>query len=803
MKQNSKTAQRLLSWILCLLMVFSLVPTTTLAAETLPDWQTGAASIQKVDWPVSPNTKIIYSGMAGPDMLTMVGLSFVGHFIDDAGRTVLKGRYTQDLSATTLVWKHIAFRFDSELYNQIDFSRSFMMDKDRKTKNMFSNAVFIGEHEKVVPFQTQGSGTQKRDFYLVLKSGVTWDDVARNGGHIIQVRIYDNDGGRLWSKHTRYYKDLDAQVNYNTYTHSFTIGNLHNERSNLVYGRSNNQNNHVDAAGLRTVYYPNEGIYRVIYQYTHNAINEGASFYKAFRQGFSKEFRQYLKEDQADVIARIYIKDHAFRSYQDPILKLPIKAENLNAGADGFYFVAADNQFVVPSNAYKVVRIPKGEANQYIYSSVTTVNPTVVIVDYNVDTEKITAAFSDDELATAFSFDSAFLEDGKPVKYFQYTTNKTLNIPAGSTVEVKYNKTYLGTNHYQHHANVMFGDNKALDLVYGESHTENVGTVTTPKGMKYIIDKGFQLPANTPITIVNLEDNLKDRSFLTLVITGPNKEVLLNTSVQMQNSTFHRTEILQRSDVVGGGIINKTAKPLVDEIFTDSDTIGGMIRRPNTWVTATYIDKSAQRVFAYDSEDNSLIPDDAEENERFAITGSVKKEVSGRSYHGYPYGFAAINYSGLQKDMPIAFFATNLSTVSSDTVIEQVQAKVMFDLNGGRVNGAGQVIEKIAPLNAQYSYDLETGKKNPAYSASGFEGDNLRLAGGALADHNGVALSGEFLAKRQFPGKESENPMSAPVKSTDTFLGWSTKRLTTKQEVESFASAANLTNVSDWEKVDA
>ena len=803
MKQNGKKGQRFLCWILCLLMALSLVPTTVLAAETLPDWQAGNASVQKVDWPVSPNTKIIHSGMAGPDPLTMVGLSYVGHFIDNTGRTVLKGRYTQDLIATTLVWKHIAFRFDPELYNQIDFARSFMMDKNGKNKASFANAVFIGQHEKVVPFQTQGSGTQKRDFYLVLKQGVTWGDVVRNGGHIVQVRIYDSDGGRLWSKHSGYYKDLDAQVNYNTYTHSFTIGNLLNERSNLVYGRSNNQNNHVDAAGIRTVYYPNEGIYRVIYQYTHNVINEGASYYKAFRQGFSKEFQQYLKSDGTDAIARVYIKDHAFNAYHDPILKLAVKAENLNSGTDGFYFVAADNQFVVPNNAYKVVRVPAGEANRYIYSGATTVNPTVVIVDYNVDTEKIAAAFADDELATAFSFDAAFLEDGKAVKYFQYTTSKTLNIPTGSTVEVKYNKTYLATNHYQHHANVMFGDNKALDLVYGESHTENVGSVTTPKGMKYIIDQGFRLPANTPITIVNLDNNLEDRSFLTLVITGPNKEVLLNTSAPAQNNKFHKTEIVQRSDVVGGGIINKTAKPLVDEIFTDSASIEGMIRRPNTWVTAAYMDKSVQRVFAYDAENANLIPDDAEENEKVAITGSVNKEVSGRTYHGYPYVFAAINYSGLQKDMPIAFFATNLSTVTSDTVIEQVQAKVMFDLNEGQVNGSGQAIEKIAPLNAQYSYDLETGQKNPAYSASGFEGDNLRLTGGVLADHNGVALTGEALAKRQFPGKESENPMSAPVKSTDTFLGWSTKRLTTKQEVESFASAANLTNVSGWEKVDA
>ena len=796
-----KQSHRLLSLLLCLLMVLSLFPTTVFAAEELPGWEASATEQQKVDWPVAPGTKIVKAGMAGPDPLTNVGLSFIGHFVDENGRTVLKGKYTQEQTVTSAVWEHIAFKFDEDLYNKIDFSQSFMMNKDQSGSDLFSNATFIGSHEKVVPFNTQSSGPQRRDFYFVLKEGVTWNDVIANGGHIVQARIYDDTGTRLWSKHSSYYKDLDAQVNYSTYTHAFTINGMIEYREALVSGRFTGSDNEVDSAGMRTVFYPDEGIFRVIYQYTHAALNGGTSYYKAFRQGFSNDFKQYLTADDTGAIAHLYIKDHAFNAYSTPIKKLPVKWEDLNTGGASSYFVAADSSFVVPNAAYKVVRAASREADEYLYSPGGTSNPTVTIVDYHVDVQKLQeSAFAGDDLATAFAFDSAYLEDSKEVSYFQHTPATELVIPTGSTVEINYNKTYLATNHYQHHANVLFGENPALDLVYGVSNTENVGTVTAPKGMKYTVDKGFTLAANTPITIVNLEDNLSDRTAVGLVIKDPSGQELLNVNALKQADTFYETEIVPNSDVLGGGIVHKTAAPIVDEIFTDSTAITGLSRRPNTWVYATYVDGTEQKVFSYD--DENLVPDGTADDEKHALTvvddatQFESKTVSGRTYNGYPYAFAAIHYQDLQKDMPIAFAAVNLSTVRSDRVIEQVQAKVIFDLNGGQIGDSTDPIEKIAPLNENYSYDSETGQPNPAYVANGFEGPHLRMVEGALADHNGVALTGDELVKRQFPTE-------APVKGTDQFLGWSTKKLTTEEEIAAFANAAALTDAANWADVDA
>lgn len=143
-----KQSHRLMSLLLCLLMVLSLFPTTVFAAEELPGWEASATEQQKVDWPVAPGTKIVKAGVAGPDPLTNVGLSFIGHFVDENGRTVLKGKYTQEQTVTSAVWKHIAFKFDEDLYNKIDFSQSFMMNKDQSGSDSFSNATFIGSHER-------------------------------------------------------------------------------------------------------------------------------------------------------------------------------------------------------------------------------------------------------------------------------------------------------------------------------------------------------------------------------------------------------------------------------------------------------------------------------------------------------------------------------------------------------------------------------------------------------------------------------------------------------------------------------
>lgn len=168
------------------------------------------------------------------------------------------------------------------------------------------------------------------------------------------------------------------------------------------------------------------------------------------------------------------------------------------------------------------------------------------------------------------------------------------------------------------------------------------------------------------------------------MIKDSSGQELLNVNALKQADTFYETEIVPSSDVLGGGIVHKTAAPIVDEIFTDSTGITGLSRRPNTWVYATYVDGTEQKVFSYD--DENLVPDGTADDEKHALTvvddatQFESKTVSGRTYNGYPYAFAAIHYQDLQKDMPIAFAAVNLSTVRSDRCDRTGAGKVIFDL---------------------------------------------------------------------------------------------------------------------------
>ncbi|MDU3192288.1 MAG: hypothetical protein E6677_02130, partial [Finegoldia magna] len=94
------------------------------------------------------------------------------------------------------------------------------------------------------------------------------------------------------------------------------------------------------------------------------------------------------------------------------------------------------------------------------------------------------------------------------------------------------------------------------------------------------------------------------------------------------------------------------------------------------------------------------------------------------------------------KDAPIGFTTEDFSINAVEKlppIIEQVQAKVNFDLNGGYLgedandDNAKKPITKIAPLNENYRYNVDketnfpTTELNKNYKANAFEGDNRRM----------------------------------------------------------------------------
>ncbi|MDO5037223.1 MAG: hypothetical protein Q4E37_02870 [Tissierellia bacterium] len=890
--------KRGLSLILASIMLVSFFPRSAFAAVELPTWTEETKEAKAGGWDLPQGTKLFGQPDAGI-IMSNFGVTYDGHFINDTGRTVLKATTNQENVTMSPRWKHIAFKFDPVLYEMIDFENSYYLSSDGTRAFRFTSPTFgTSAHERFVAFENHRSGHHFNEVYLVLKSGKTWEDVQKSGDHTVQTRVYTGKGEQVWSKHAQSQASLNVQPGYTSYTQSFTITDLVEKRDAFINGRWNNTGafqdmNMIKSTNLKTTFIPEEGILRVMYFYTHSYLYSNAkSEYKAFRQGFSKNLLPYLKKDAGGALARVYIGDHNTKPYKDAIgadgkpLYVAIKPENLILDEGMYNFMAASAEFkesvqgTLPEELRsKIAEAPKGQAQNYIHSTTGTSNPTVTIVDYNVDVESIERELlGGQNLAERVIFDSMYLEDSMPSAYFEYTLKKDLVLPKGSTLDVAYGKAFAATPAYHDNytANIMFGDNKALDLIHNVTGGQLYGSSSVDRGTLYKTHSGMTLPAGTPIRIVNLEDRfsgpkhwlepdiLKEDKKITFTITKPDGTVLVNETLALQADKLHKPEIVQKSAIISSGLVQKSKKPLVQEVFTDSRKVEGLTALPNSWIYADYPNKD-QRLFTYELD--AFVPDETQDTEKYKIptekidgetVGKVVTKVeSGAEFNGYPYEFGEILENPLTKDMPIRFATKAQAKVTSDPVMEQVQAKVHFDLNGqtSKIDG-NNFIEKIAPLNREYAYTVTegavTGDKNPNYVASGFAGleegqvvggENLRIDETRptvtvsqklrdqegtettlnrqvvnFTDHNGqpYATAGEDgvvraydvnkLLKRQFPVNEEIN-----LPKAKRIVGWTTVKLqdipggkTAQDQYYALLDAGNKTlrQVDDWAKAE-
>lgn len=211
----------------------------------------------------------------------------------------------------------------------------------------------------------------------------------------------------------------------------------------------------------------------------------------------------------------------------------------------------------------------------------------------------------------------------------------------------------------------------------------------------------------------------------------------------------------------------------------------------------------------------------------------------------------------LTKDLPIYICNNNIKrgASNSDKVVEQVQAKVTFNLNGGgsasQLNGGGGTFEKIVPLNKEYRYlpKYDENKKITGFERNSKYKENCF---GKVEDNKAVGVENSKVGKNPvitmyYEGKKIkainfinhrkmeydvnmdkavEKPSSEKEQGTKDLLkrqfpkridvnlpkakkiiGWTTKRLydsNGKTAKEIFYELKNsgkiVRNVSDWEK---
>lgn len=398
----------------------------------------------------------------------------------------------------------------------------------------------------------------------------------------------------------------------------------------------------------------------------------------------------------------------------------------------------------------------------------------------------------------------------------------------------------------------------------------------------YNIKTGMTIKAGTPITVYlpNLDYGNKSRvpDFIDFdIVTGERKGLsgdYLKNKTSLTGNKFLRLEKVTNNgsdlfyppmyfknsiSTVGATAVIEKYVPIVDEIFTDSKEFTGIMRSEGGVRSELYIPEENKSTHYLgksfiNTEENKdgditayLRSDGKEEAQKFAVNNdgtsdifekrifdkkeyeglafNIKKQYFGAESIKYATQNKAVEELGLLRDQPIVFTTYSETSLKSEPVIEQVQTKVKFDLNGQTSKENLPVIEKIAPLSNQYRYDYLTGEVNKNYKPSGFEGDYVRYVDENkktkevdgriyqnIISHDGLEYDltnkdqkAAFL-KRQMPTKNEIN-----VPQGKRILGWTTTKLTDiaggKTAVEQFNELRDNNKVikeaKDWEKVDA
>lgn len=199
----------------------------------------------------------------------------------------------------------------------------------------------------------------------------------------------------------------------------------------------------------------------------------------------------------------------------------------------------------------------------------------------------------------------------------------------------------------------------------------------------------------------------------------------------------------------------------IPEIFTEDNIIHGHTKVGNAIVRATGVgvnDTLLKQAYLTDEEDTFKTAGSGDNEEviidqkksqavivnkkiEFGYEFSTKDAINPKDPLGATTGITNNKYKMI-KDAPIGFTTEDFSINAVEKlppIIEQVQAKVKFDLNGGylgndpNAENAKKQITKIAPLNENYRYNVDketnfpTTELNKDYKANAFEGDHRRM----------------------------------------------------------------------------
>ena len=845
---NKQISKRFLAIFLALIMVIGTLPLNVFAEVAPANWnddnpearywpipnQGRLVKVSKAEVLKNPSIRYI-GGYTRPDGREVVRLAFSSYLHATSGvwkRLVLK----PDHNLNQLIdWdqsgmgKKMPGQYPNN-HDGYDFNNEFIKFESMSAQQGGSGNLHVvklgldGTLTTNPPLQYVNFETP---IDLVLKDGETVKTLTTNP--LVQMRLMDVKYEQIYSTTI----DANQEVPYSSYTMSTFIP----VRVDLKQGIINsdvvrNDSTSFESASSYIKYNEEKGYIDVYTRRTQRSLGSTAgSDNYGFMQTFDESFIDILKpQDESKTVAQIFTADT-----NDNI----INADTDKTVAKPANRIDFPLEQIERKNGVGILKVSNNRPNDTFMP--TGVNGdgygTSTVVRYFIDKNKLIKKFGSADIVSYEFFSTVFVTNETGVEEFKSVPrDEDINLKRGDTIDIRFDGrrdlVSLGTFDRQG-SFIQIGDNQYKISIRTTSDKTSYTGGLILSGPNYMRKMTVRIPfdikikKDTPLTIFSRKTKLQEVSpGMTVTFNYSAKDISGKTIKKDKTYRFERPLIdgytrnetgeifkdgkkinkpndklfidnhdplmMARQENFGGGILTKTVDvPDVDETFTDTTFLSGRSKydRVNVYVYKgknQETNKAENRIATIQSSDQkvkmNVNGDDVEgfqwaSNEKFD-----KAEGADNSAYVDPKVWA-------KKDTGIYFTNQDVlqNALENDfPVVEQIQAKVGFDLNGGKLPKnvvSYQGIDSSKLLGTEFAYDLNRNSETEkvtriaplnnnirgqeAYTESGFTGDNVNYK-----DHNGGELKDEALELRKFPADKPASP------DPDLeFLGWTTQKM--------------------------
>lgn len=523
---------RTFSWILAVLMVVSILPMNVFANDPAnpnvwPDPSEGAGKTSDravdaegkppVDWDKSagegrddgsaywslPAGVKIVNAHNSYDPINTFGFTYLGKYLDDQGRIVLKFDIGHRATANSGVWYKYVMRFPKELYNAIDTEASFILWKQTEVYRIdnfdrFEATTIRGQTAFTYQFPYRNFGAQygHREVNVVLKKDVNWDKYFEGKSQVVQLRLYNgnNENLKMFSTSARGAGKKYTSFGYNTHTKTAVVGNLSRRPGDLIESTTASM---LQSSAYNDIFHTADSTLqldtehkkvRIIYSIAKTATTSGD--YKAFgediglRQTLDPEFVRYLDLTDPDTkIGTYQLLNPSESKYGEPI---DIYAKDLNGikkTADGKIQLDENNNPIYTrddksvfiqfgSNDFKTQDNPEASDKNAVYTKTTDASNIYYranngdgilgVFEYNIDPKLINATMIENkEFSKNFMFDTRYITSNNGgMRKYTGVVEEDIVYPPGKNVFYR-----LIPEPYEKITSNMSSGNKAADFI--------------------------------------------------------------------------------------------------------------------------------------------------------------------------------------------------------------------------------------------------------------------------------------------------------------------------------------------------